>query len=795
MSASSPYLKFISSSIMKFAVKQNCIFFSLILTFVFSGYHCEAQNPATPSKDTTVKTIPDTLLFKLQTAQSAITEINVANKKGYQTEAIKKQIEAIRDNVVPLIKSFETKKELDTKGLLSYDLILRDADTKLKSITAILVQSSNNLQKMSDQVVALSDDTLLKNDQKTKELQLYQPQITEIKSRLQAAGKTTGDQLNQVNMLLASASALSVKVNNLQTQTAERLEISGKQAWSKRDPYLWQAPFQNPAHRSTDNLIKASFQGQQQILKYFIDSTWDNRFLAILTAIIFFIWVHRNFKNSRKAAIRRQIGELKFEYLKPFPILSSLIVLLNITPLFEPDAPSLYIELIQFVLLLVMTIHLWKVLEKKQLQFWIILISLYAVLILGNAAVDQSLPFRLVLIGINIFFIWMGIQLSRKLVFKEFSKKYVRWVFYILIFMNFLSILLNVFGRVDLAKVTSLTGVIGLVQLIGLSVFMQIILDALDLQMKISSCNKGIFSRISHDKTRAKLKKMLSILCVALWVMVLMINMSILGGLWGWATEILSKPRAFGSIHFSLGNIFFFITIIYIANKLQKHVPLLFGEERITFNEDSGHKGSKVALVRLVIIVIGLLLAVMASGLPMDKLTVVLGAFGVGIGLGMQNIVNNFVSGIILIFEKPFRIGDYVELADKKGKVRDIGIRSSKLLTPQGSEVIIPNGDLLSGRLVNWTLGNDFIKTELLFKVSAESNFEEIKKIISEMLDDAENTVKKSPPEVLLNNITADSLEIKVLLWINNIYVEAEFKSDFLQQLVKKLKDAGVKIM
>ncbi|MFW0717872.1 mechanosensitive ion channel family protein [Pedobacter sp. N23S346] len=781
---------------MKFAVRKKYLFLSFILSsLVFASSFCKGQNTENRTVDS-AKTIPDTLLFKLQSAQSAITEINAVNKKGYDVEGIRRQIDAVKENVNPLVKAFKAKDDLDTKNLLSFNLILRDADTKLKGITAILVQNSNALQKMSDQVVSVSNDTLLKNDEKgLPGSKLYQPQINEIKSRLQDAGQLTGKNLEQVNVLLANASALNVMVNDLRAQTAEKLELSGKLALSKRDPYLWEAPLRNSASNTTGNLISASYQGQQQILKYFIHSTWDNRLLAILISIAFFVWVRRNFRNSKRALVRRQLGEIKFEYLKPLPVFSTIIVLLNITPLFEPDAPSLYIELIQFLLLVLMTVHLWNVLEKKQLQFWILLIALYTVLIVGNAGVDDTIPFRLVLIAINIFFIWIGIQLFNKVTFKEFSKKYVKAVLIVLLLMNVLAVLFNVFGRVDMAKVTSVTGVIGLIQLIGLSVFMQIMLDALDLQMKISACNKGIFSRINYNKAKEKFKKGLSFLCILLWVMVLLINLSLIGGLWSWLSEVLSKPRVFGSIHFSFGNILFFVIIVYIANKLQKHVPLLFGEERITFNEGSGHKGSKVALVRLVIIVAGVLLAVMASGLPMDKLTVVLGAFGVGIGLGMQNIVNNFVSGIILIFEKPFRIGDYVELADKKGKVRDIGIRSSKLLTPQGSEVIIPNGDLLSGRLVNWTLNNDFIKTELIFKVSADSDFEAISKLITSMLDEADNTVKKLPPEVLLNNITADSLEIKVLLWINNIYVEAEFKSQFLQQLVKKLKDAEVKIM
>jgi small-conductance mechanosensitive channel len=136
-----------------------------------------------------------------------------------------------------------------------------------------------------------------------------------------------------------------------------------------------------------------------------------------------------------------------------------------------------------------------------------------------------------------------------------------------------------------------------------------------------------------------------------------------------------------------------------------------------------------------------------------------------------------------------------VELADKKGKVQDIGIRSSKMLTPQGSEVIIPNGDLLSGRLVNWTLSNDYIKTEVIFKVPVDTDLEALTKIIEEEIGKTENIMKNLPPEILINTIVTDSVELKVLVWIVNIYSEAGFKSDLFKKLLPRLKEMQVKIM
>ncbi|WP_244215154.1 mechanosensitive ion channel family protein [Pedobacter miscanthi] len=755
-----------------------------------------AQNPIGVKNDS-VKTIPDTLLFRIQSAQSAITEINAANKKGYDLEVIQRKLSDIRSNIDPLKTAFSVKGDQpESKGLLSYELILKDADSRLKAITEALVKSSNDLQRMAQQVTQLSGDSLLTatgNDAADKAL--YGQQIKDIKLRLDQVGKATGENLNSVNRLLASTSSLGIEVSNLRAQTAERLEQSGKLALSKQQPYFWDAPIKNQNKGATGNLILTSYIGQQQILKYFISTTWDNRLLAFLISVLFFVWVHHNFSSSKRTVIKRKIGTLKFDYLRPYPILATLIILLNITPVFEPGAPSLYIELIALVLLLLMTIHLRGTLEKKQLRFWFAITLLYTLLILGNAAVDDGLPLRSALMLINIFFIWLGVKMYRKTSFKVFPKKYVHAVFALLVIFNASAVVLNLFGRVDLAKILSVTGVIGLIQLISLSVFTQIMLDAFELQMRISSCNNGFFSRINQSKAKAKLKKALSVVSLLLWIMVLFMNLSLISGIWQWLTSIVSKPRVFGSIHFSFGNILFFTVIIYISNKLQKHVPLLFGEEKITFNESSGQKGSKVALARLVIIIAGVLLAVVASGLPMDKLTVVLGAFGVGIGLGMQNIVNNFVSGIILIFEKPFRIGDYVELADKKGKVRDIGIRSSKLLTPQGSEVIIPNGDLLSGRLVNWTLNNEYIKTELLLKVPADSDLELVNKTIKEIVSSQDAAVRNLDAEILINAIAADSVELKVLCWISNIYVEADFKNKFLRAMLINAPKNGIKML
>ena len=107
-----------------------------------------------------------------------------------------------------------------------------------------------------------------------------------------------------------------------------------------------------------------------------------------------------------------------------------------------------------------------------------------------------------------------------------------------------------------------------------------------------------------------------------------------------------------------------------------------------------GKRKFESGVKELLLVVVGFALATAATGLPLSKIAIVFGALSVGIGLGLQSIVNNLVSGIILIFERPFHVGDFIEVAGKAGRVQDIGIRSSKLTSVSGSEIIVPNGDL-----------------------------------------------------------------------------------------------------
>lgn len=770
----------------------------VVSLFVLVAAVSAIAQDTTQSQEPSVRpSIPDTLLFKIQKAQSVITEINVAEKKGYGIGRIRDALANVKTNVAPVLSDVQNHKQtIDAKNLANYNVILNDALLKLTTWRTALSKVNNDLQSRLDQVLALSSDSLLtvaSND--TTQKKFYRDQLVSLKLQLQQAGTRTSAQLDTVSRLLADVSGTSLRINTIQSALNEQLQKSTENAFRREAPYLWAAPF------SLDLVnmqlgVQSSYQGQQKILKYFLTSGWDDRSLLILLTIGFFAWVFTNLKKTNESSLSEKIGPLQFDNLRPVPVVASLIFLLNLIPLFEPSSPSLYIELTQFLLLLVLTIHIWYQISKPNLRLWLVNGVLYILLLATNSLVNDSVFLRLWLMCLNIGFLYLGLVYARHLHHRSISTRIIRPVTRLYLILHVLAIVLNLFGRISLAKTFSITAVIALVQITGLGVFIEVILEALELQIKISACSQGLFSRVNVDHIRRSVKKALVVLAVALWFLVFFINLGINDSVFGFIGDILNKPRMFGSVIFSLSNILSFAIIIYLSSLLQKNIGLFFGESQLPDADGQVDQVSSVlALIRLVIVVGGVLLAVVASGISIDKFTVVLGALSVGIGLGMQTIVSNFVSGIILIFEKPFRIGDYVELADKKGRILDIGIRSSKMLTGQGSEVIIPNGDLLSNRLVNWSSSSTYLKSEFMVKVASDVDLQAVRDIVQSEVKQLDDALTSMSPEIVVTNIGADTIELKVQVWIKSIYTEAGMKSELLQRLVTRFKEANIKLV
>lgn len=734
----------------------------------------------------------DTLRQKLNKAKSALDKVNATAKKAAAPARVRKDLKTIRQQVAPL--TGKVKVTIDKQTLGKYADTLKKNAGKLSAYKKSLQRSQGNLKQSHNLIQKIIKDSVLavsKTDSVNRPA--IAAQLAALNERLRLTDNSVSIGLDTVNRLLTDVSQAFAQISSLETMVDHKISPPAPSKFRQEATYIWSAPQETSKTSITGN-IGNTYAWQDLVLEKFLNSTWGDRLLAMLFGVLFFSWV---FFNYRKALLPdAKVGELHFRHITAVPVTGAIIVMLILSPLCQPDAPFQYMEVVHLLLLIALSVFFWRRLPGHELRYWLFMVFLFLVIEVTTAAVHDSLFLRLWFVLLNLSSIYFGYVFSRKLLAEEVHPRLIRPVMLIYLALNILAVLANVFGRMSLAKSFTGTAIIGITEVIGLAVFVQLFTDALELQIKLSACSGGLFSRIDIPSARLTFKKVLSGLSVIIWLLVFLINLGVSQPVWDFISQLLDDKRSLGSLNFTIGNVLFFSVILYISNILQKNIGVLFGESPSNrFTRRVEHKSSKLTLLRLVVLIAGLLFAVTASGIPLDKLTVVLGALSVGIGLGMQNIVNNFVSGIILIFEKPFQIGDYVELADKKGKIQDIGIRASRMLTQQGAEVVIPNGDLIANRFTNWTIDSAYVQSEIVLKVSIASDLEIVSKIVKEEMARSNALVKTEQPEILVNSITADTAELRILIWISSVFEEAGFKNQLFRALMVRFPQEGIKLM
>jgi small-conductance mechanosensitive channel len=262
------------------------------------------------------------------------------------------------------------------------------------------------------------------------------------------------------------------------------------------------------------------------------------------------------------------------------------------------------------------------------------------------------------------------------------------------------------------------------------------------------------------------MRNILWIVAVIVWILSLSKNLMLFDKLNRVLFYFLDKPRSIGSITFTYASGVLFVLIIWISSVLSQFVNFFFDQTHNPGPHKKTRLGSVALIVRIGIWAGGFLIAVAAVGIPLDKISILIGALGVGIGFGLQNLVNNLVSGVIIAFERPIQIGDTIEVGGKTGIVQEIGVRSSQIYNGEGANIIVPNGDLLSQQLINWTAYNRNRQVKIAISVPYKSNFRKARDLILEEIKKNTKIMQDPPPAVTVNNFAENSVSYDVTFWV-----------------------------
>ena len=250
----------------------------------------------------------------------------------------------------------------------------------------------------------------------------------------------------------------------------------------------------------------------------------------------------------------------------------------------------------------------------------------------------------------------------------------------------------------------------------------------------------------------------------------------------------------FGNFSIDPGDFLIFGFTIWLSFKIAAFVEFMLNVDFLPrVDLPRGVPETISRLTRYVVIAVGAVIASAAAGFDISKITIIVGALGVGIGFGLQNIVNNFVSGLILLFERPIRVGDTLDIGSTGGTVETIGMRASIVSTWDGAEVVVPNADLISDKVTNWTLTHSQRRMVIPVGVAYGTDPEKAAQLIVGVANDHKHVDKQPAPACLFMGFGDSSLDFELRAWTaGSMFVGVA--SDLRFAIVKTLDEAGIKI-
>jgi small-conductance mechanosensitive channel len=302
-----------------------------------------------------------------------------------------------------------------------------------------------------------------------------------------------------------------------------------------------------------------------------------------------------------------------------------------------------------------------------------------------------------------------------------------------------------------------------------------------------------------YSDTAALVRRIGLFIDIVIWGLVVVPAVFVIWGAYdsigGAVQGLLGLGFNLGTHRVSLGLLIIAAGFVYISFLLSWILQnLLVDKVLIRRKAEMGVRVSTKRLVHYVLITLGFLLALSTLGLELTKLTIMLSALGVGIGFGLQGIVNNFVSGLILLFERPVRVGDYIEVTGNWCEIQKIGLRATTVQTFDQADVIIPNADLVSNQVTNWTLRNRRARLIIPVGVAYGSDIPLVIETLKASADPHPMVAKNPAPQVLFLSFGESSLNLELRVWVLDVDHMLTTQSELHQEIDRRFREANIEI-
>jgi len=480
------------------------------------------------------------------------------------------------------------------------------------------------------------------------------------------------------------------------------------------------------------------------------------------------------------------------------PLAAGLVITFLLGNLLHPRAPSAWIELLSLVLLLALLRLLPLMLPQGLRPAGYLLAILFFLDQMTQLTPDGNLLNRLVLLLLSVtaaaICAWFGRMINRDPPsISEGWLRILRLGSRVAFVAFVVGAIADIVGSVGFSTLVT-RGVLTSVYLAVLYWVAAVLLRAVvRVGMLTRTARRSGVVQFHADTVRDTLFKGIQVLAVIGWLIFILEEFGALDSALTGVKKILEAEVAFGDLTIIPADILIFLFIVWLSFKISRLLRFVLDTDVMTHMDlPRGVSGAVDRLTHYTVIVVGLVIAATAAGLDFGRVTLIVGALGVGIGFGLQNVVNNFVSGLILLFERPIRLGDKVQIDQLLGKVTRIGMRASIVRTFQGAEVIVPNANLISSEVINWTLSDDRRRMEIPAGVAYGTDPARVIDLFERVATAHEEVLEDPAPKAIFTGFGASSLDFELRAWTRGDYVGVS--SDLRVGINRALADEGIEI-
>jgi small-conductance mechanosensitive channel len=429
----------------------------------------------------------------------------------------------------------------------------------------------------------------------------------------------------------------------------------------------------------------------------------------------------------------------------------------------------------------------------------IVLVTLTTVNMLYELSYHPGAILRIYLLGLSIagtwLYAWIYIRKPyENLIKHRFVYRSFRLLIVTFLVMQVLSIIANLAGTFRLAEFFALIPLQITIAAIAIQLATKMGATILYLSLASNYLQK---LNVVRDEFQVVLRKATWLVNFCLLLVFISIALNILRVkdlVYDWGRGVLTDGIKIGAVDITLGSIAIFIFVIWLSIILSRIISHILEKDVFTrVKVAKGVPSTIVMMLKIVLITAGFFLAAAAAGMQLTNLSIILGAFSVGIGFGLQNIFNNMVSGLILAFERPINVGDVVQVGELLGTVRSIGLRSSTVRSFDGAEVIVPNGNLISNEMINWTLSDSNRRMDIRIGVAYGTDPGKVLAIMEQIAAEHKHVRKKPPPKAYFIEFGDSSLNFRLLAWVE-LDDRLEVESEINVLVNDKLAEAGIEI-